>query len=499
MASPSFFQIPGNVKSQFVPFVLDPSAKINQPTRSSSDLLGASPQLFSYKQHGGTTIEGGKAKIRFYPSSLDDIVVEDDISFKLLYARNTQNLQTVNSITMQDIMDHIPGVQIREFLPDTRLDQCINLFTEMIGNMTKLFSGEKDSSQTGKDKQQKVGTDEEAAWYKKLTAAAWYTMKYMVGATNPDFYDDLSFGNQAGLPFTSYSKDVYQDNTKWPGSFVMAFPYTLYYRLQSCVTTNIYEIPAQSSSKTILNSGGGMAGWTDGGDDLMSAGGFRMTGLLGKIPVIGSLANMILGNIGINYMPWWNAESGSKTKEPQIELKFDLYNDSADAALANFIFVNTLVPHNKWVQYNMFQHSSSLYDVKIEGVNRLYACAGDFNVAYEGVLRDPPFSWIVKLVNAHSNVCMDKDAFWSNVINNKLVKIPDVYRVTMNFQSLLPANFNNYIFSFAENASHIAKYTSTSYEPSPVAEILPNAMAKYVKRVKAVWDAADEKAGDKAV
>lgn len=118
------------------------------------------------------------------------------------------------------------------------------------------------------------------------------------------------------MPFTSYSKDVYKDNTKWPGSFVMAFPYTLYYRLQSCVTTNIYEIPAQSSSKTILNSGGGMAGWTDGGDDLMSAGGFRMTGLLGKIPVIGSLANMILGNIGINYMPWWNAESGSKTKEP---------------------------------------------------------------------------------------------------------------------------------------------------------------------------------------
>lgn len=59
-----------------------------------------------------------------------------------------------------------------------------------------------------------------------------------------------------------------------------------------------------------------MSGWTDGGSDFMSSGGFRMSGILGKIPVIGSIANMMLGNIGINYMPWWNAESGAKTKEP---------------------------------------------------------------------------------------------------------------------------------------------------------------------------------------
>ena len=49
----------------------------------------------------------------------------------------------------------------------------------------------------------------------------------------------------------------------------------------------------------------------------MSAGGFRLSGLLGKIPVVGSLANMILGNIGINYTPWWNAEAGANgAKEP---------------------------------------------------------------------------------------------------------------------------------------------------------------------------------------
>ena len=116
----------------------------------------------------------------------------------------------------------------------------------------------------------------------------------------------------------------------------------------------MYEIPAVDSNKTILASGGGMNGWTDGGDDFMSAGGIRLSGLLGKIPVIGGLANMILGNIGVNYMPWWNAGPGTKTQEPAINIKFDLFNDSAEAAMDNFIFVNTLVPNNKWVQYNMF-------------------------------------------------------------------------------------------------------------------------------------------------
>ena len=59
-----------------------------------------------------------------------------------------------------------------------------------------------------------------------------------------------------------------------------------------------------------------MAGWTNGGTDFMSAGGLRISDALSKIPLIGNIANMILGNIGINYMPWWDATSGSKTTEP---------------------------------------------------------------------------------------------------------------------------------------------------------------------------------------
>lgn len=209
----------------------------------------------------------------------------------------------------------------------------------------------------------------------------------------------------------SYKSSVYENMSSGssPGFFVLSFPYLLYYRLQSCTTTNIYEIPCADTSKRIISSMGDK-GWGDG-SDILGAGGFRVSNALNKIPLIGNLANMILGNIGINYMPWWNAESGAKTVEPQVELKFDLFNDSAEAAMRNFIFVNTIVPNNRWLQYGMFQHSSNLYDVKIEGLNRLFACSASMNVTYEGVLRDPHVTWLHAL-KAHFNKNMDAEKFF---------------------------------------------------------------------------------------
>ena len=113
------------------------------------------------------------------------------------------------------------------------------------------------------------------------------------------------------------------------------------------MTTNIYEIPAMCEGKPIMSSDG-KAGWGDG-EGFMDKGGFRVSGLLNKIPLIGEIANSLLGNIGINYMPWWNAEAGSKTTAPDITVKFDLFNDTIDKALVNFIFVNTIIPNNTWI------------------------------------------------------------------------------------------------------------------------------------------------------
>ena len=63
----------------------------------------------------------------------------------------------------------------------------------------------------------------------------------------------------------------------------------------------------------------------------------------------------------------------------------------------------------------------------------MFACAGDFNVTYEGILRDPPHKWLEEIVKKHGNNCMDKEVFTQNILNNRIIKVPDVYRVTMNF------------------------------------------------------------------
>lgn len=266
----------------------------------------------------------------------------------------------------------------------------------------------------------------------------------------------------------------------------MTFPYMLYYRLQSCVTTNIYEIPAGQDTKRIASSENGMNGWTDGGSDLMSAGGIRVSDALSKIPLVGNIANMILGNIGINYMPWWDATSGTKGKEPQIDIKFDLFNDNYEAAMKNFIFINTIIPNNKWIQYNMFQHSPCIYDVKLEGINRLYACAGSFNVTYDGILRDPPITWINYLVNAHGNINLEKQTMINNILTSKIIKIPDVYHVDMHFQSLLPANFNNFLFNYAGNQNQLTTLKS-AYTPT-LGDAFGTAIGKFAVSVGKVWE-----------
>lgn len=486
----SFLQIPGNIKQQFLPFVLNPKSELHQGgVSSSSDFNGKNiaPQYFTYKNKS-EKYSSGYGKLNFYPSSLNSWQIADDISYKLLYAKDYPGggeTLTQRSITADDILNAIPGIQIREFLPDTRLDQCINFFKDLIAAASTLFK--KDSSTSG-DKNQS-GTVDVRRLMKQIVDVSTFAIQYMTGTTKENFYTDLQLSANTDLPFSSYKSDIY-DNS--PGNYVIKFPYILYYRLQSCVTTNIYEIPAIPTNKQILYSDG-TAGWGTG-SDIMSKGGFRISDMLGKLPGVGILTNMMLGNIGVNYMPWWDAPSGARTVMPDIEITFDLFNDTANAALMNFIFVNTIVPNNMWVQYNMFQHSSSIYDIKIEGINRLFACSGNFNVTYEGVLRDPPIDWYWKL-RPYFNKNMSS-TFEENIKNNKMIKIPDIYRVKMVFKSLLPANFNNFIFNFSENASHITKYSNHVYDQNILTDKLPNAINNFLQAAAEKFKASGKEYDD---
>lgn len=245
-----------------------------------------------------------------------------------------------------------------------------------------------------------------------------YALKYIVGLTTPSMWDendaDKLYSEQT-YPFDSFNG---RDNPRF--KYVMKFPYWMYYMLQSCTTTNIYEVPAVSEDKTVISSNG-QAGWNEMDFSITK------TKLFGfDISYIGKL----MGNVGVNFLPFWDASSARRTNGDDITIKFDLFNDTLDGALMNFIFVNTIAPNNKWVQYNILSHSSSLYDVKIEGLNRLFACSGNINVTYGGVLRDPSYEFIYRLCTKHLNNAMNAN-FSKDIVLNKLIKIPDVYHVSM--------------------------------------------------------------------
>ena len=57
-----------------------------------------------------------------FPNVFNSLNFNDDLSYKMLYSRNASGKITKDQIKLADILNSIPGVQIREYLPDTRLD-----------------------------------------------------------------------------------------------------------------------------------------------------------------------------------------------------------------------------------------------------------------------------------------------------------------------------------------------------------------------------------------
>ena len=87
-----------------------------------------------------------------------------------------------------------------------------------------------------------------------------------------------------------------------------------------------------------LYSSNGNAGWDSGSIDLLVG------------PVKGNeFLKTLLGDVRMHYLKTWDAEAGSKTVGDTLTIHLDLYNDTEAAAITNFIFVNTLIPNNRWI------------------------------------------------------------------------------------------------------------------------------------------------------
>lgn len=487
----SIFSIPGNIKQQYLPWVLEPDASLNSTVFASSDLINknCTPQLFTYRNNKKNS-DKSTGKINIVPSSYEKFM-KSDIGNKLLFSQDGK------SITYNDVFNSIPAIQIREFLPDTRLDQCLNIFGSMIAGIMKLFNNDQkqNSKNTfsnkdptlGKDIKSNTEGDATTGTGKAIINTLWHAFNYLTGVLQPkNLLTNINAGvkNEIGVysPGTGIAASVQE-------KAVLDFPYTLYYRMQSCTTTNIYELPFAGKN---MYSSTGSKGWGN-------SNGISFEDPTSKIPVVGNLLKNVIGKLGfggldvfqnirISMMPWWDSKSGSQAS-PKIEVKFDLFNDTADAAMINFILVNTLVPNNKNIQYGLMQHSSCLYDIKLEGFNRLFACTGDFTVNYKGVLRDPPPDWISKLVEKHCNTHL-KFSGTDIIKTAKLIKIPDIYEVTLSFESLLPGDFNNYLYTYIANNNIIDDYKGKVWEESLMGSIVTAATTDLFNEMKAYINAS---------
>lgn len=150
------FCIPGNIKQQYLPFVLNPksSSKLNKNASHSNELTSGGAQYFSFRNRDKSKYKAGFGRLQVCPSSITNAdfgsYFSKDVSFMSLYAELTKKDRTSAGLTMDDIFDAIPGVQVREFLPDTKLDQCINFFGDMLQSVKDLWSSSKDKEKESK-------------------------------------------------------------------------------------------------------------------------------------------------------------------------------------------------------------------------------------------------------------------------------------------------------------------------------------------------------------
>ena len=118
-------------------------------------------------------------------------------------------------------------------------------------------------------------------------------------------------------------------------------------------------------------------------------------------------------------------------------------------------------------------------------------CAATFKVEQVGVLRIPSKKFFEQLVEKHKN-----NSF--KITDPKqlatYIRIPDMYRITAKFESLLPDSFNNYIYQYYINSPIPTKITGTDLHPDSAYETVST---NIVKNIKTLWDNPDAIIGSK--
>lgn len=466
-----FLSIPPNIKQHFTPFVLDPSQPLNMANIEvkapdgtsvvkSDDIekavkdVNAVPQFFSFKSL--KTDRENYGKLTICPSSYMKIpgnLTTDETSFMSLYS-STAGQITSDSLDIQgSILNNMPSIKIREYLQSAKLNQVMSLFSA-ISSGWRLAQDHANSTSNVTELAEKI----------------WETLKAVITSL-PEIIKDSVKGviNQFDSPtegMLNKTDDLYT-------TFMLKLPYLLYYRLLNSYTTNIYEVPYTGNYEVTSK---GNDGWVAGQQGDLTTTAFS---------ALGTFMSWFGHNLKITTTPSWGGSSSSTGSSYTIT--FNLINDTVENSIINFIFINTLFHNNKWMQYHIYQHSPDLYDIEIAGIGRIMMCAGDFACKGIGAMKRPSKKFF-DLLGTHVNTAVWKDTMVDQLRERDLVRIPDAFEVQLAFTSLLPDNFNTYIYKFAESSKFedlrgAALYTKSVFE---------EAFDTMTKLVKAKVDAAAE-------
>jgi len=157
-----------------------------------------------------------------------------------------------------------------------------------------------------------------------------------------------------------------------------------------------------------------------------------------------------LGGLNLPLYPQFQLE-GFGPECDDVSCEINLYNDTLYNLVQNTLFINAFIPGAFWIQSGLLQRGSNFFQVEIPGRCIYFLCKMDAEVTCVGKSR-------ALHPQAKDNVNWEKlppiitDNFeWSNAVPpvppTNIVLIPDIYKLKLKFVSIMPNNFNAYLFS----------------------------------------------------
>lgn len=378
--------IPGEIKSWYIPFTLNKTG----------------PSFYSFKKQSNDQ----KMFIGICPNSFQEMIT-GDVGYRMIsnFDDKKASSDRKTEIDINTIFNQIPSIRIREIQQDSKMQD--------IASALKILS-----------EGFNVGVEVAKNIFTNFTATT-----NALSSTAEDLFEAL-------LNPGKEIKFNYTDDKKDNNLLVLNYPYALYYNLIGSTTTNIYEFPC---NYTELQRNINANGWEYNENDGMGFGDIGSSGILGKA------LNFLGSNFSIKLQPRWKS---SDTSPQTVTITVNLFNDTLEHAVTNYIMVTNLTANAMSLQYGLYKHAPAYYDVKIAGFTRMFMCKGTINVSHAGQTRTPNVDFYKEL-EKYKNTYYKYEQ--NNFITNQWIKIPDVYKLQLTFESLLPQNLNNYVYQFSQN------------------------------------------------